>query len=53
MSNKLLLPLPDRRLERYSLSGPRRWEKPKEPVRSRIVYAAAHVVADPLTSVTE
>jgi len=48
MSNKLLLPLPDRRLELYSLSEPRRWEKPKEPMRSRIVYAAAHVVADPL-----
>ncbi len=51
MSNKLLLPLPDRRLELYSLSEPRRWEKPKEPMRSRIAYAAAHVVADPVASV--
>ncbi|WP_373294327.1 dihydrodipicolinate synthase family protein [Planobispora rosea] len=32
----------------YTLREPVAWERPTGPPRSRIVYAAAHVVADPL-----
>ncbi|GIH90729.1 dihydrodipicolinate synthase family protein [Planobispora siamensis] len=32
----------------YTLREPVTWERPAGPPRSRIVYAAAHVVADPL-----
>ncbi|MFI6322219.1 dihydrodipicolinate synthase family protein [Nonomuraea sp. NPDC050556] len=33
---------------RYALREPVTWVKPEKPLESRIVYAAAHVVADPL-----
>src|SRR5215469_2897855 len=45
---KIVLPAPDGTLQPYQLSPPRGWPRPEGPPRSRVVYAAAHVVADPL-----
>lgn len=49
MSRELVLPRRDGRLERYAprLEGPE-WPRPAAPFRSRVAYAAAHVVKDPL-----
>ena len=47
-SRELLLPSEDRRLTTFILPDPRNWLMPAEPIRSRIAYAAAHIVADPL-----
>jgi Protein of unknown function (DUF993) len=47
---ELLLPRADRSLERFSLRAPATFERPREPLRSRVFLAAAHVVADPLAS---
>ncbi len=47
MAISLRLPTADRRTERYTLSAPRKWPFPASPPRSRVAYAAAHVVADP------
>ena len=49
MSRELVLPRRDGRLERYAprLEGPQ-WPRPAAPFRSRVAYAAAHVVKDPL-----
>lgn len=44
----LLLPRADGSLERYAPGEPARFERPREPLRSRVFLAAAHVVADPL-----
>jgi hypothetical protein len=44
----ILLPTADRRLEAYTPGEPRRWPTPERSLESRIAYAAAHVVADPL-----
>jgi hypothetical protein len=46
-AGELLLPRPDGSLERYSPGEPAAFERPREPLRSRVFYAAAHVVADP------
>src|SRR4051812_29938011 len=35
----------------YTLREPVAWTKPTAPIRSRIAYAAAHVVCDPLADV--
>ena len=49
MSLELLLPRAGRRLERYApRAEPPAWPKPQGPIRSRVAYAAAHVVKDPL-----
>jgi hypothetical protein len=48
MTIELLLPTTDRRLEPYRLQGPGNFTPPDGPLRSRIPYAAVHVVADPL-----
>jgi hypothetical protein len=40
----LTLPSPDGTLSAYVLGEPRSWAKPAAPLRSRIAYAAAHVV---------
>jgi uncharacterized protein DUF993 len=48
-ATSVLLPRQDGTLERYRLHEPRVWPHPKEPARSRIAFAAAHVVADPLS----
>ncbi|RBM20118.1 dihydrodipicolinate synthase family protein [Prauserella sp. PE36] len=45
----LLLPTRDGTLENWSPSGRTVPEAPAEPPRSRVAYAAAHVVADPLS----
>jgi hypothetical protein len=44
----LLLPRADGSLERYVPGEPAAFERPREPLRSRVFLAAAHVVADPL-----
>jgi hypothetical protein len=46
----LLLPAPEGALEPYELKGARAWPKPVAPHTSRVAYAAAHVVADPLAA---
>jgi hypothetical protein len=52
MSTRVLLPRPDRSLETYQTRGAQnRWAKPERPIASRVAYAAAHVVADPLADV--
>jgi len=43
------LPAADGRMEDYSVREPRLFKKPSRPF-NRIAYAAAHVVADPLSS---
>jgi hypothetical protein len=48
MTIELLLPTTDRRLEPYQLQGPGNFTPLDGPLRSRIPYAAVHVVADPL-----
>src|SRR5882672_10020195 len=52
MSTTVSLPKADRTLETYQTRGPNRsWPKPGRPIASRIAYAAAHVVCDPLADV--
>jgi Protein of unknown function (DUF993) len=46
------LPRPDGSVESYRLGPPRDWPRPGAPFRTRIGYAAAHVVADPLADNT-
>lgn len=45
----IALPASDGKLEAYQVREPRRFEKPSRPF-TRIAYAAAHVVADPLST---
>jgi Protein of unknown function (DUF993) len=45
---KIVLPASDGTLQPYQLAPPRGWLRPEAPPRSRVAYAAAHVVADPL-----
>ena len=48
----LSLPRPDRTLETYRTRGAQRaWPRPERPIASRVAYAAAHVVGDPLADV--
>ncbi len=42
------LPRPDGALELYTLREPVAWSAPAGPIQSRVAYAAAHVVCDPL-----
>lgn len=44
----LLLPVPGGALESYELKGPYDWPQATTQPASRVAYAAAHVVADPL-----
>ncbi|MDN3358904.1 DUF993 family protein [Actinomadura sp. DC4] len=44
----LLLPVPGGALESYELKGPNAWPRTEGRPVSRVAYAAAHVVADPL-----
>ncbi len=44
---EILLPQPDRTLVRYRPGPPRTFPRPTQPIRCRVAYAAAHVVADP------
>ncbi|MGI8332603.1 dihydrodipicolinate synthase family protein [Actinomadura scrupuli] len=45
---KISLPRPDGSLTAYTLGEPRAYPPPPTPITSRVAYAAAHVVADPL-----
>ena len=47
-TGELLLPRPDGSLERLVPREPPAYDPPREPLRSRVFFAAAHVVADPL-----
>ena len=44
----IALPSPGGRLVEYHLNGPTQWAVDSRPAESREVFAAAHVVADPL-----
>ncbi len=46
----LKLPTADRRLESYALSAPRDFPAKRAQAFNRVAYAAAHVVADPLSA---
>lgn len=48
----LRLPRADGSLTGYELRGPRAWPLPSGPARSRVAFAAAHVVADPFADNT-
>ncbi|WP_018637646.1 dihydrodipicolinate synthase family protein [Parafrankia elaeagni] len=48
MSTVIHLPGPDGTTQRRVLRAPTAWPRPATPPTSRIAYAAAHVVADPL-----
>lgn len=48
--HEFLLPNAAGKLEPYRLGAPRSFTKPTAPITSRTLYAAAHVVAEPLTS---
>src|SRR5262245_47663981 len=48
MKHELLLPRADRTLKPYRLSPPPAFQQHNGPFRSRVAYAAVHVVADPL-----
>jgi uncharacterized protein DUF993 len=48
-ATSVVLPRPDGSLERYRLHEPRVWPRPQAPPHSRVAFAAAHVVADPLS----
>jgi hypothetical protein len=47
-TRRLELPRRDGTLETYSAGEPAEFERPPAPLRSRVFYAAAHVVCDPL-----
>ncbi|WP_406104620.1 dihydrodipicolinate synthase family protein [Micromonospora globbae] len=48
MSAVVRLPRPDGTVEERRLAGPADWPRPARPLASRVAFAAAHVVADPL-----
>ncbi len=52
MPPALMLPFPDRLLHPYTLRTPPGFTTPRAPLRSRVFFAAAHVVADPLAETT-
>jgi hypothetical protein len=47
-TRRLELPRPDGTLETYAPGEPAAFERPAGPLRSRVFYAAAHVVSDPV-----
>lgn len=51
MSLALLLPYPDGTLKPYTPASPTLYTPPSVPFQSRIAYAAAHVVCDPLVDI--
>lgn len=46
--SRLLLPGPGGKIEEFDVSAPGAWTRPTSPITSRIAYAAAHIVPDPL-----
>lgn len=53
MSAVVTLPRPDGQLARHVLGEPSAFAPPAVPLRSRVLYAAAHVVADPFVTSAE
>src|SRR6185436_2187516 len=51
MPHHIRLPRADRSVAAYTLRDAVAWPKPSGPIRSRVAYAAAHVVCDPLADV--
>jgi hypothetical protein len=51
MTRTIALPRADGTLAKITLRPPTNWTPPAAPLRSRIAYAAAHVVCDPLRDV--
>jgi hypothetical protein len=43
----LVIPRADGTLESFTLRAPAAWPRPSAPFRSRVAFAAAHIVADP------
>jgi len=52
MPPTLMLPFPDRSLRPCALRASAGFAPPRAPLRSRVFFAAAHVVADPLADTT-
>ena len=52
MGTTVMLPREDGTLTRHELGPPSPYERPATPLRSRVAYAAVHVVADPLAENT-
>ena len=52
MTTTLHLPRPGRTLAPYTLGLPAAFAPPAAPLRSRVAYAAAHVVCDPLADIS-
>jgi hypothetical protein len=51
MTRRITLPRADGTLAAHTLRPPTAWAPPTSPLRSRVAYAAAHVVCDPLRDV--
>src|SRR5881296_2916362 len=51
MNRTLPLPRADGTVTPYTLTGSRAVTPPSGPIRSRLAYAAVHVVADPLAAI--
>src|SRR5579863_313943 len=51
MPPSIELPQRDRTLREFVVPEPRRWQSRSDPFTSRIAFAAAHVVSDPLAAV--
>ncbi len=51
MPPSIELPQRDRTLREFAVPEPRRWHARSDPFTSRIAFAAAHVVSDPLAAV--
>lgn len=52
MTVAIMLPTAERTLAEHVLRDPVSWPVPDGPIRSRVAFAAAHVVADPLADNT-
>lgn len=52
MPTKVMLPRADGTLTPYTPGSPLTFQPPTSPWRSRVAYAAAHVVCDPLADIT-
>ena len=48
MTAGVRLPTTDGGVEAFRFREPTRWNRPSEPIRGRVAFAAAHVVADPM-----
>jgi hypothetical protein len=48
---EIILPKSDGRLEKYQFGEASNFTKPTAPIKSRIAYSAAHVVANPLADI--